>query len=30
VKGFGLPSTPKPDAIFNAAYLPPEKDRMVQ
>ena len=30
VKGFGLPSTPKPDAIFNAAYLPPEKDRMVK
>src|SRR6185312_2206087 len=30
VKGFGLPSTPKPDAIFNSAYLPPEKDRMVK
>ena len=30
VKGFGLPSTPKPDVIFNSAYLPPEKDRMVK
>ena len=30
VKGFGLPGTPKPDAIFNSAYLPPEKDRMVK
>jgi NitT/TauT family transport system substrate-binding protein len=30
VKGFGLPSTPTADAVFNSSYLPPEKDRMVK
>jgi len=30
VKGFGLPSTPKAEALFNSAYLPPQKDRMLK
>jgi len=30
VQGFQLPSTPPAEAIFNASYLPPQKDRMVK
>jgi NitT/TauT family transport system substrate-binding protein len=30
VNGFKLPSTPKPETVFNPAYLPPEKDRMIK
>jgi NitT/TauT family transport system substrate-binding protein len=30
VNGLKLPSTPKPETVFNPAYLPPEKDRMIK
>ena len=30
VKGFGLPSTPKAETLFDSAYLPPQKDRMLK
>ncbi len=30
VKGFGLPSTPKAEAVFNPSYLPAQKDRMLK
>jgi NitT/TauT family transport system substrate-binding protein len=30
VKGFGLPSTPQADAVFNSSYLPSQKDRMLK
>ena len=29
-KGFGFPSVPKAAQVFDASYLPPQKDRMVQ
>lgn len=30
VKGFGLPSAPKDDVVFDPSYLPPQKDRMLE
>jgi NitT/TauT family transport system substrate-binding protein len=30
VKGFGLPSAPKADAVFDSSYLPPQKDRVLK
>jgi NitT/TauT family transport system substrate-binding protein len=29
-QGYGLPRVPKGEEVFNSAYLPPQKDRMVK